>query len=234
MTKLTEDFSGNMFLFGMSGTGKSVFLENLIVADGVAERGGLLIDPFGDLVKDVSEYLDAQVYKLKKGTVKENLQRFEEEINLAELNNKFLLCNLNYFEVGPHLAREVGLLIIKKFLALKELNNLALYVDEAHNFLDPEIVKHLTSDQLLHCVLSDASINYYSNDDFDLLQKSTEKIVCFKLNKRTAKIIAEKYNFECSADDLQTIEKYHYYLKLSRSEAEQKLKSVFPLPYPKK
>ena len=55
-----EDRLRHMFVMGMTGTGKSTFLENLIVRDIVEGKGLALIDPHGDLVDSVLAKIPAR------------------------------------------------------------------------------------------------------------------------------------------------------------------------------
>ena len=51
-----KNLIGNMMVFGRSGTGKSVLVFNVVLADLHHNRGGLLIDPHGDLVDTFKKY----------------------------------------------------------------------------------------------------------------------------------------------------------------------------------
>jgi hypothetical protein len=55
-----EDRFRHVFVMGMTGTGKSTFLENMIVQDIVAGKGLALIDPHGDLVDSVIAKIPAR------------------------------------------------------------------------------------------------------------------------------------------------------------------------------
>jgi hypothetical protein len=55
-----EDRFRHVFVMGMTGTGKSTFLENMIVQDIVDGRGLALIDPHGDLVDSVIAKIPAR------------------------------------------------------------------------------------------------------------------------------------------------------------------------------
>jgi hypothetical protein len=55
-----EDRLRHVFVMGMTGTGKSTFLENLVVQDIIAGKGLALIDPHGDLVDSVLAKIPAR------------------------------------------------------------------------------------------------------------------------------------------------------------------------------
>lgn len=52
-----DDRRRHMYIIGKSGTGKSVFQQNLIIQDIAAGKGVCLIDPHGDLVDAVLEHI---------------------------------------------------------------------------------------------------------------------------------------------------------------------------------
>lgn len=55
-----EDRFRHIFVMGMTGTGKTTFLENLIVQDILAGRGLALIDPHGELVDSIIAKIPAR------------------------------------------------------------------------------------------------------------------------------------------------------------------------------
>lgn len=46
-----------MYIVGKTGTGKSVFLSNMIISDMKAGNGLCLLDPHGELVDSVLEHI---------------------------------------------------------------------------------------------------------------------------------------------------------------------------------
>lgn len=54
---LDDDRRRHLYIIGQTGTGKSVFLENMIVQDLEAGRGICVIDPHGELVERVLEFV---------------------------------------------------------------------------------------------------------------------------------------------------------------------------------
>jgi hypothetical protein len=52
-----QTLSRHLFGIGMSGTGKTTFLANLIAQDCKTKRGWMLIDPHGDLAEDILDFL---------------------------------------------------------------------------------------------------------------------------------------------------------------------------------
>lgn len=52
-----QTLSRHLFGVGMSGTGKTTFLANLIAQDCKTKRGWILLDPHGDLADDVLQYI---------------------------------------------------------------------------------------------------------------------------------------------------------------------------------
>ncbi|MFA6547427.1 MAG: hypothetical protein WCT11_00590 [Candidatus Magasanikbacteria bacterium] len=235
-----EDRKGNMYLLGRSGTGKTILLENLIISDLVNSKGGLVIDPFGDIVDDTLKYTNKDnviVFEVVKGDTEFNINKFKQEIDLTEIkNNKFILCKLSYPVIGSHAAREVGMYILNEFYKLKnELSGASLFVDEFHNFVDDE--KNIASNKEngIKCHLADQSLSQYSNEGLQQLLNVVDHIVCYNVDGKTAKLIAEKFGF--NVEDLKNVEKYYFYTKLTVDGSKTdgfKATGIFPLPYPKK
>lgn len=48
---------GHMYILGKTGTGKSTLIENMVISDIKKGKGFALIDPHGDLVKDVLHFI---------------------------------------------------------------------------------------------------------------------------------------------------------------------------------
>lgn len=235
-----EDRMGNMYVLGKSGQGKTVFLESLIISDLVNSRGGLLIDPFGDIVDEVVQYADKNnviVFEVAKGDTEFNINKFKQEVDLGEIkNNKFVLCKLSYPVIGSHVAREVGTYILGEFYRLKnELNNISLYIDEFHNFVSKEINIVSNKENRIKCCVTDQSINQYSNDGLQEFFKVVDHIICYNVDSRTAKYVSESFGF--NMDDLKNVEQYNFYTKLSingNTTGCFKGKGLFPIPYSKK
>ena len=53
----TDDRRRHMYFLGKTGMGKSTVLENMIIADIIAGRGVAVVDPHGDLVEKVIDYI---------------------------------------------------------------------------------------------------------------------------------------------------------------------------------
>lgn len=234
-----EDRKGNLYLLGRSGGGKTVLLESLIISDLVKSTGGLLIDPFGDVVDDVLKYANKNniiVFEVVKGDAEFNINKFKQEVDLTEVkNNKFILCKLSYPVIGSHVAREVGMFILNEFYKLKnELSGVSLFIDEFHNFVD--YGRNIASNKEcgIKCHLADQSLNQYSDDGLEQLLNVIDHIICYNLDRRTAKQVAEKFGFDGS--ELTNIERYYFYAKLTVEGSKTdgfKATSIFPLPYPK-
>lgn len=239
---------GNLYILGRAGTGKSVILENIVISDLVAARGGMLIDPYGDLIETVQQYVPIQhktnviTFNVVKGSAEQNIKRFNQQMDWSAVKNNpqaFLLCNLSYFIIGSHTARTIGLHILKMFYTklgkTQHSANRSLFIDEAYNFMDESILKQITTSKAykLRTILLDQSLNNYSNDHVNQLLASSDKLLCFNVNTRTAKIVTDKFKIALSPTEIVNIEQYHFYAKLGKTKPVVKVKGVFPLSYPK-
>jgi hypothetical protein len=87
-----EDRFRHIFVMGMTGTGKSTFLENLVIQDIVAGRGLALIDPHGDLVDSVTAKIPA---------------RREKDVILFDLLDREMPLGFNILEWGTIEERDL-------------------------------------------------------------------------------------------------------------------------------
>jgi len=235
-----EDRKGNMYLLGRSGMGKSVLLESIVIADLVNLRGGLLIDSFGDLVDDVLPYADKKnviVFEVSKGDAEFNINKFKKEVDLSEIKkNKFILCKTSYPMIGSHVAREVGMYILDEFYKLKkQLSGASLFIDEFSNFIDDGLSIAANKEYGIKCCLDDQSTSHYSVEGLQQLFNVVDHIICFNVDSRTARQVAEHFGLD--AENLKNVEKFNFYAKLkidNKMTGNLKAKGVFPMPYPKK
>jgi len=245
-----KDKVGFMYVLGRTGQGKSVTLTTMAIGDILQGRGGIFIDPFGDINAEILKHVpsdkkaNVKRFEVKKGDVKANIIKFKKDIKLKDLSKKsasFLLCSLNYPLIGAFEAREIGLFVLKEYLknfkttALKEHS---VFIDEAHNFLNKEILAQL---QKAHksgfsVVLSDQNIDSYSTDMMDEIFESTDNLICYNIDRRTARSAAHKIGVAIQLEYLESVEKYHFWASLKvngKREPPIKARGVFPIPYPK-
>ena len=53
----TDDRRRHMYLIGKTGMGKSTIIENMVISDIIAGRGVAVVDPHGDLVEKIIDYI---------------------------------------------------------------------------------------------------------------------------------------------------------------------------------
>lgn len=242
-----EEHSGILHLFGRTGQGKSVTLVDLIISDIHNGRGGMLIDPYGDLIKDIQTYIPAGkdnkviVFEAQAGTFDENVTKFQKEINFDKIKKdgqKFLLCKLDYRTLGANGVINLGTYLVKQFLQAVDGENRTLGLDEAHNFIDEEVLEQIlhSKEKGLLCILADQTSLHYRTDILSRLLEAANHILCFFTEKETANLIST-YHPEMSPSKLIALEKYNFLAKLNAKTASPttiKLKGLFPIPYPKK
>jgi hypothetical protein len=246
-----EDRVGNMYLLGRTGTGKSLTLKNMVISDVLKGRGGFMIDPYGDLAKDIVEYIPADqsqkvaTFTVIDGSAEENLAKFRSDIHLSEMQkdkSKFLLCNLNYPTVGEDVARDIGRAIIKEFYSTVgtdgDLKDRTLYLDESHNFIDDEILENLLQSKKLGLtvVLSDQALATYKTSVVNKLLGGIDHLLCFNVGGITASLVTENLDLDITKEDIRALEQYHFYARLAQGGTPQSsvhLKGVFPLSFPK-
>jgi hypothetical protein len=238
---------GILHLFGRSGEGKSVTLENIVISDIHNGRGGMLIDPYGDLIKDIQAYIPEDkatkvaIFEAQAGTFDENIAKFQQEIHFEEMKKdgqKFLLCKLDYKTLGQDVARALGIYLVKQFLQVVGGENRSLVLDEAHNFVDEEILGQIvqSKENGLSCILSDQTSMHYRTDILERTLEAANHVLSYFVDSATAGLI-NKYHTEMSPSELTSLEKYNFMTKVNAKTASptvMKLKGVFPIPYPKK
>ena len=245
-----NDRIGLIYILGRIGQGKSEMLTTFAINDILQGRGGIFIDPFGDINAEIMKHIPAdkrssvKKFEVKKGDAKSNIAKFKKEIHLNEFAKKpglFLLCSLHYPLIGAFEARETGLYILKEYLkALKSkgLINHSVFIDEAHNFLNKEILADLLKSrkQGFSVIFSDQNIDAYSSDMMDLIFNATDNLICYNIEKRTARFAAHKIGIAIQPEYLESVEKYHFWASLKingKREPAIKACGVFPIPYPK-
>lgn len=243
-----KDRIGNLYMLGRAGTGKSVVLESIVYSDIMQAKGGMLLDPYGDLIQEVLPHVPKQLkaniihFKVVKGSAEYNIKRFNQQVDWSVVQNNpqiFLFCNLSYFTIGSHTARTIGRHILKTFYRqlgkVRCLANRSLFVDEAHNFIDEAVLKQLAKSKSykLRTILLDQSLNEYANDTITKLLSSVDKVLCFSVNTRTATLVANKFKLSLSPETLVNTERYHFYAKLGKTKTTVKVKGVLPLSCPK-
>lgn len=242
-----ENRPGILHLFGRSGCGKSVTLEDIVISDIHNSRGGMLIEPYGDLIKDIQAYIPADkankvaVFEAQAGTLDENIAKFQQEIHFEEMKKdgqKFFLCKLDYRSLGTGVARELGIYLVKQFLQVVGGENRLLGLDEAHNFVDEEVLEQIvqSKEKGLSSILSDQTSMHYRTDILEGTLEAANHVLCYFVDSATADLI-NKYHPEMNTSELTSLEKYNFVAKVDAKTASPtvvKLKGVFPIPYPKK
>jgi len=241
-----EERPGILHLFGRAGQGKSITFEDITISNILSGRGGMLIDPYGDLIKDIQAYIPADkenkivIFEVKSGTFEENVAKFQQEINFEEIkkdDQKFLLCKIDYRTLGIDGARNFSIYLVKRFLQVVGGKNRTLGLDDAHNFVDEEVLEQIlhSKENGLLCVLADQTSMHYRTDILERLLKAANHILCYFTEKETANLI-NKYHPEMNTSELITLEKFSFVAKINARNASPtiiKLKGIFPIPYPK-
>ncbi|MFH1291784.1 MAG: hypothetical protein ABIH87_01120 [bacterium] len=238
---------GILHLFGNPGQGKAVTLQDIVISDIHNSRGGMFIDPDGSLMKEIQDYIPAdKVHKVATfeavaGTLNENVAKFQQEIHFEEMKNdgqKFLLCKLDYKSLDQDVARALGTYLVKQFLQVVGGENRLLGLDEAHNFIDKEVLEQIvqSKEKGVSCILSDQTSDHYSTNILEHTLEAANHVLCYLVDSATAKLI-NKYHPEMNPGELISLEKYSFVAKVNAKTASPtiiKLKGVFPIPYPKK
>ncbi|HCP08261.1 MAG TPA: hypothetical protein DIT25_00445 [Candidatus Moranbacteria bacterium] len=239
MSLSIEERKGITNLFGRPGYGKSVALEIILLSDIFAGRGGIFIDPYGDLVVELENKLSPKdsiiVFEATGKNLDENIQKFEKDVDLDKLqkeSEKFLLCKLDYRMIGQDGARDLGIYILIKYLESLRNEKRSIIIDEAHNFLNDEVFQKIIDAKENYYIFMDQTGINYRTDILESILKNTGNLVCFNLDRPTAKII-NKFNPELDTNALIALEKYEIYAKLSVQDKPfiAKAKGVFPIPY---
>ncbi|MFH1089065.1 MAG: hypothetical protein V1716_01425 [Candidatus Uhrbacteria bacterium] len=238
-----EERSGILNLFGRSGQGKSLTIENIVISDILNGRSGLLIEPYGDLIKEIQLYVPAdkiKVFETQAGTLEENIARFQQEIDFSEMTNGqlFILCQINYQALGGDLTKDFGDYLVKQFLKVAGCKNCSLMIDEAHNSVSEEILEQVfeSKEEGLSCLFSDQSFTNYRAEFVGRLFEVSNHLICYLLNPEIADLL-NKYNPDMSSDELTKLEQYHFLAKFNAKTATPtiiKLKGIFPIPFSKK
>ncbi|MFA4931043.1 MAG: hypothetical protein WC570_04230 [Patescibacteria group bacterium] len=242
----TAERPGIMVLFGRSGQGRSITLQELVIADIHAGRGGLFIDPYGDLFENIKNYLPAGqadriiIFEAMAGSLKDNIDKIQVTIDFTTLQAdqpKFILCKIDYRTLGHELVIKLGNYIVKQFLQHTTGQNQTLALDEAYNFIDEEVLAQILSrpDSGLSCLLSSQSAMDYQTEIKANILPVAHHVVSFFVDPYTAKII-NQYHPDLAVETLSVLEKFHFLARLNiqtNAPIIKSLNSIFPIPYPK-
>ncbi len=230
-----EDRAGILYVFGRTGQGKSVMLETLILSDIRNGRGGIFIDPYGDLIQELQSYIPGQMkqnivtFEAHKGTVDENLTRFQQEVNLMQIHSdaeKFLLCTLSYEVLGTDGAKALGREVLKRFLNVVGDQHRTIGIDEAHNFITDEVESIMRSRESgASYVLADQMTGLYPDGVREQILGSVNHLVCYFVDPETAATIS-MFHPQLSSSALSALEKYHF---LAKVNAQTSIPSVISL-----
>jgi hypothetical protein len=107
MAKISQkDRATHFYIVGASGTGKSKFLEFLIRQDIEKENGLCIIDPHGDLIEEVKEYLSLALPE----------QELKEKVILIDPTDKEYTIAFNPLEkIGGVLSAEISIELVEAF-----------------------------------------------------------------------------------------------------------------------
>jgi hypothetical protein len=246
-----EDMIGLTYIFGKAGQGRSVTFENLAISDIFFGRGGLLIDPYGNVADDIQPYVPKKtadkvgVFEMNESSLEANIKRLEKDWDMNEMKKdpgKFLLCKLRSRTVDPEAADAFGRHLIKKFFAVVgadgDLSGRSLYVDEAKHYLDDEIWAQIarSRESRLRCTLADQFLDEPAAAKAKPLLENGQ-LLCYNIDETWAKAAAEAFGLGTDgAADILATPKFHFLARLTVGGVVQpavRLKSIYPVGYPR-
>lgn len=117
-----QNLRRHLWLIGKSGSGKTTFLENLVVQIANAERGLLFLDIYGEMTTVMGERLGKHVTpesRQKLLTVSPNSPDDVEKYDFAEWlrDGKIVVMNLAKGRLGEELSEAVYTSVLTRFIA---------------------------------------------------------------------------------------------------------------------
>lgn len=236
-----QDRPGILYVFGRTGQGKSVMLASLVISDIRNGRGGMFIDPYGDLIQEIQSHITPEqaknvvMFEAQAGTVDENIAKFQKEIDLTQMQSdahKFLLCKLDYRALGNDGARGVGEDIVKRFLTIVGGQNRTIGIDEAHNFINEELAESIVKarENSVSYIFSDQMVRCYKASVGERLLKVSNHILCYFVDTETANTIST-FHPQMSVNELVALQKYHFLAKVNAQTSSPTmiaLKGILP------
>ncbi|MFC1787870.1 hypothetical protein ACFLZY_01475 [Patescibacteria group bacterium] len=241
-----EDRIGNMLIMGKTGQGKSVEVGVILLSNILQGRGGLFIDPHGDIVDNVLKHMPENiisktaVFDLGEGSLEENIKRFEDEIHLEEMkkdDKKFLLIRLHTFDLKTDVPLEFGQHLLKQFYEIVGNQNRSVIIDEAQNFLTKATIENVldTKSNNSFCVLVGQSTKIYTKEILDKMLQSTDHVISYKADEVTAETLINGLSLDAELGDITDLEQYTFIGRFTvNGELTENIiaKGVFPIPYP--
>lgn len=244
---LPEDRVGNLLMLGNPGTGKTFTLTNIVISDIYHGVGGILIDPFRDVVENTLKHIPEEKrnktadFDLQAGTLEENISRFEKEIHWSEMQKdpaKFLLVRLNIKDLDEAMVKDFGTYLVDSFFdqvgTEGKFAGRSLVIDEAQNFISNRVgkIKNSAGSDLKTILVANKLTSLGSM--FDDLAASIKHVMCFAVDSEDAEMLTSKIDVGVTAEELVGIEKFHFYALLNEGGQNKNLKlaGVHPLSFP--
>lgn len=229
----------NTLMLGNAGNGKSVNALNQIYADILAGEFTVVIDPFGNRIDEIKNYLDESMnlnvlsYSVAAVSDQENQKNregFTKELSASDGQN-LVLINLNYKAIGAKQAGDLGDQIISYLLPYMEKHPGSIYIDQASNFMSEANILNLlpkTEDLGIKCVLLDDGLDFYSERLSRFMLDNTKHLICYQVGGLSARALVEHLNLSVTADRLKGLEKYHFFVRSRAIKWGKVLKGIFP------
>lgn len=221
----SEKFKEGFFVTGNPGQGKTILLTQIALEAIRNGQSGLLLDPYGDMAKNIKNYIKSP--HTKKHVIFVDLTVSQKELNETLGKGLFVIAGGNFLEEGNRQTTKKGIHLLQRFFQQAKKGQW-LIVDEAFSILDDGLFQsYLKSGKTGLCTVFSAS-------DFFLLSKEERKdfakqvknFVIYKPRHMNAVLMAKERK-ELNPEDIKAIEQFHFQLLMDGKVSYQQGK--YPL-----
>lgn len=209
----SDKFKEGFFITGNPGQGKTVSLTNITLEVIKNNQTGLLLDPYGDLAKDVKNHL--KTAKAKNQVFVTTLDISQKELDSALKKGLFVIASGNFFEDGNRETAKKGLSLLNKFFTQAKKDQW-LIIDEAFSFLTDELFKkYLETNKIgLYTLFSANDFLLLSKKERRLFAKTINNLIIYKPRRMNAVLMAKEMA-ELNPKDINAIKQYHFQLLMN-------------------
>jgi len=221
----SDKFKEGFYITGNPGQGKTVSLINIALEAIKNNQTGLLLDPYGDLARDVKNHLIST--KAKNQVFITSLEVNQKDLNTALDKGLFVIASGNFFEDGNRATAKKGIDLLNKFF-IQAKKDQWLIADEAFSLLTDDLFeKYLEFKKIgLYPVFSANDFLLLSKKERKLFAKAVKNIVIYKPRRMNAILMSDERD-ELNPEDINAIKQYHFQVLMNNKISNHR--GRFPL-----
>ena len=194
-----------LLVLGQVGQGRSTSLLKITLELIANKQTGLFYDPFGDLAKDIQNYIKSDTFNSQTKFISQ-----DEDVDFPFLlANNFIIVFGDKLNDGARHTRRKGQAILKA--AYKNLTRENwLIVDEPWEYLGDGLFKQYLSPDGPKTILSSEGLFGLSKIEREQVYAFTKNLVLYKTRRIDGNWIEQYSSSAVKSSDIAAIKQYHY------------------------